>query len=375
MAQSLARQAAPPPTDAPTRRLRALQGTLRELALDALMVVAPENLRYLCGFSGSRGVLVVPARGRAELVVDGRYVLQAAQEAPGVQVRPFAGRDDALAVARSLKRAKACRVAYEAGATTVERYFHYADALSAFSLVPARDLVEAARELKGPEEIALLAAAGAATARAFEAAAAALREGVSELDVAALLGAEMGAAGADGPAFAPLVAFGERSALPHPVPTGRRLRRGDWVLVDAGAMVGGYRADCTRTFVFGEPSAAQRALWEAVAAARAAAVEAVRPGALAWAPARAARRALKAHGFGGPLAHPVGHGLGLEIHEAPFLAPDATERLEAGMALAVEPGLYRPGFGGVRLEDTFVLEAGGPRLLTPAPVALAAPLA
>lgn len=352
-------------------RLAALRETLARLELDALMIVEPENLRYLSGFTGSRGVLLVHRDAPAELVVDGRYALQAGQEAPGVRVRAFPGRDDARTVARCLARAGAVTVAYEAGATTVESYFRYADALADFSLVPARALVEEAREIKDAQELARLAAAGETTAAAFEAAVAALRTGVTERAIAEVLLAAMRERGAEGPAFAPLVAFGERSALPHPVPTERRLAPGDWVLIDAGAKVAGYRADCSRTFVYGEPTDAQRALWEAVAEAQDAAVAALRPGVPARRVAAVARAALRARGFKGPLAHPLGHGLGLGLHEAPFLAPDAPERLEAGMVLAVEPGLYRPGFGGVRLEDTLALTPAGARGLTPAPRRLA----
>lgn len=339
-------------------RRRRLAPFLADEGLDALWVTRLTNVRYLTGFSGSNGQVLLGA-GAARLFTDGRYDTQAGHEAPDVArtiyldgVPPLAG--EATAGIR--------RLGFEASHVTWTAWNRLQQWASTaeVDLVPTMGLVERLRRVKDPEELRLLRAAQEATDAAFEAVVlgGGLRTGMTERELAWSLERAMRDAGADGLAFDPIVAFGPSAAEPHHHPGDRPLARGDVVKLDFGALVAGYHADMTRTVAFGEPGPRIRELRDLVHAAQAAGIAAVRVGASLRDVDGASRAVLADAGH--PLPHGLGHGTGLDIHEDPFLRAD-DEVLAAGTVVTVEPGVYIPGLGGVRIEDMVEVTADGPR--------------
>jgi Xaa-Pro aminopeptidase len=351
--------------DAPefAARRAALAARLPELRLDALLVTALPNVRYLAGFTGSNAMLLA-FPDRALLFTDPRYAIQARNEADcPVKVSKGAIVDDLVA---ALARRRVRRLGFERSRMSFELF----DSLRAHtrlksSMEPVSGWVERLRMVKSEGEIALIRQSVETNSRAFELAARHLRPGMSESDLAAEIEYRMRKLGAEKPAFETIVAAGPRSALPHAHPSGARFKARDLVLVDMGAMQQGYASDMTRMFCFGSPVPRARRLYAAVLEAQLAALAAVRAGVEAAAVDRAARRVLRAKGFGREFVHSTGHGLGLEIHEAPRLGKKESLRLEPGMTITVEPGAYLEGFGGVRIEDTVVVTPTGCEILTP----------
>lgn len=333
--------------------------------IDALLVTRLVNLRYLTGFTGSNGAVLVSRSGAPVLAVDGRYTLQAAAAAPDLECI------EARAVAPSLvTRAAATgvrRVGIEAGHVTLALQAALDDvAGESVELVAVAPLVEPLRAVKDDAEIALLQQACAITDAAFDAVIGRLREGTTERDVAWQLAASIHDHGGDGTAFDSIVAFGANSAIPHHQPTDRALAPGDLVKVDFGALHRGYHADMTRTVVLGAPADWQRDLHSEVAAIQTACRDACRPGAIPIELDRLARKRIES--IGHPVAHGLGHGVGLEIHEDPFLTPgSAAGALTAGMTVTIEPGIYLAEQGGVRIEDAMVVTAAGSTPMTASP--------
>lgn len=339
------------------RRTR-LAERLAAADLPAALVTSLVNVRYLTGFTGSNAALLLTADGAATLATDGRYPTQAAQEAPDVAL--VVDRDVAAALA---SRAQVARLGFEEHVLTVSAY----DALRAdhaeLELVPLGRPVEALRAVKDDGELALIRQACEIGDRALADVLAQVRPGLTEREVAWALEERMRAHGADAPGFESIVAAGEHSAIPHHRPTSRELTSGDLLKLDFGAEVGGYRSDMTRTVVLGPPADWQAELHALVAEAQLAGRAAVLPGADPAAVDAAARGVLEAAGR--ELVHGLGHGLGLEIHEQPLLGPRAdAPPLAEGTALTIEPGVYLPGRGGVRIEDTLVVRPVGAEPLT-----------
>lgn len=349
------------------RRARAA-ARLAELGLDALLVTRLPNVRYLTGFTGSNGQLVL-GRDGAILLTDGRYEAQAAEESPDLERRIY--RDEAPPhLARALADLGAARVGFEREGLTYGGWQRLVEAAARTELVPAEPVVEPLRAVKDPEERARIERAQGTTDEAFERVVlAGLREGVTERELALELEVAMRRAGAEDRGFDPIVAFGEHAAEPHHRPTDRPLRRGDVVKVDMGAAVDGYRSDMTRTVTFGEPPERLREIHGLVARAQAAGIAAARPGAALREVDAAARSVIEEAGLGEAFPHGLGHGVGLEIHEAPFLRREAPagEVLPEGAIVTIEPGVYVPGLGGVRIEDMVVVTADGPTVLGRAP--------
>jgi Xaa-Pro aminopeptidase len=340
------------------------------------------NVRYLSGFTGSNAALLVFADDdEAVLATDGRYRTQAAQQAPDLEVaieracgRYLAGRAAA---------AGAQRVGFESHVVTVDAY----DALAAASgdtteLVRAAQTVEALREIKDAGEVALLRLACEAADAALTGliARGGLRPGRTELEVSRELEALMLDHGADAVSFETIVATGANSAIPHHRPTEAVLAAGDFVKIDFGALVGGYHSDMTRTFVLGKAGKAaawQLEIYELVSAAQRAGRAALEAGAKLADVDEASRRLIVDAGHGAHFGHGLGHGVGLQIHEAPGINATAAGTLRAGSVVTVEPGVYLPDRGGVRIEDTLVVADTGqalghpPELLTRFPKELA----
>lgn len=349
-------------------RRTALAAALDDVGADlALVVTGPANVRWATGFTGSNGQLVLAAE-HAWLVTDARYEGRAAVECPGLDV--VLERDWAAAAVRLAARAGVAALAFEgdhvshrAGAGLADRAGE-----AALASLAVHQLVEGLRAVKDDAELARIELACRITEDVLDAVRAAGLAGRSQREVARLL--EDGFRARDaGVAFPSIVASGPDGAVPHHEPTERLLAAGELVTIDCGALVDGYHADTTRTLAVGRlPD--DRSLVEVfdhVAAAQQAGVEAAVVGARAGDVDAACRTALEDVGLGEAFVHGTGHGVGLEIHEEPFVSRGATASLAAGTALTVEPGAYLPGRGGVRIEDTVVVTATGPRRLTSSP--------
>ena len=343
-------------------RRERLAAELRARGLDALLVTRLPNVRYLSGFTGSNGQVVVAADGRAVLLTDGRYEEQAAREAPDLERLVYRDRapvPHALDAARSLG---ASRLGFEASLAYREAR-ELEERADGLEVAPVEGVGGRLRWEKDPEELRALERAQGLTDLAFARLPDLLREGLTERELALELELEVRRAGAEALAFEPIVAFGEHAAEPHHRPCDRGLRRGDVVKVDLGARASGYHADMTRTVAFGEPPAELRELHALVARAQAAGLAALRAGATTGEVDAAARREVAEAGSGERFPHGLGHGVGLEIHEGPWLRPGGTEEVPAGAVVTVEPGVYVPGLGGVRIEDVAVVGPEGARVL------------
>jgi len=342
-----------------TRRA-ALRRALEPAGVDALLVTDLVNVRYLTGFTGSNAALLVHAGGdgRSRFCTDGRYREQSAVEVPDlprVEDRACAAR-----LAAEAGRGGVARLGFESDAVTVDAHSALVDAAGTVRLHRAPGLVQRLRAVKDESEIAALrtACAAADAALADLIAAGGLAPGRTEIEVALDLENRMRGHGAQGPSFDTIVATGANSAVPHHRPTAAVLAAGDLLKLDFGALVGGYHSDMTRTVVLGRAADWQRELYELVARAQAAGTAALAPGAPVAAVDEAARSVVREAGRGEQFLHGLGHGVGLQIHEAPALAASGTGALAAGMVLTVEPGVYLAGRGGVRIEDTLVVLDG-----------------
>lgn len=351
--------------EAHARRRARLRTQLPDVPADAALVTSLVNVRYLTGFVGSNAALLLtPERGI--LATDGRYETAARQSSPDVEL--VVERACAAALTRLAGRAGARRVAFEAHATTVEAYRALSALEGAPELVELGHQVETLRQSKDDTELAMLREACAISDRALTETIGGIAPGQTERDVARRLEACMLELGAEAVAFPTIVASGPNSAIPHHRPTGREIERGDLLKIDFGALYEGYHADCTRTFVVGaQPADWQREIYDVVRTAARAGRRALVPGAEVRDVDAAARTVVAAAGYGDFFPHGLGHGVGLEIHEAPFIGHASAGRVDARTALTVEPGIYLPDRGGVRIEDTLVVSEGQPELLTTTP--------
>ena len=356
------------------RRTR-LAARLAAGGLDALLVSDLVNVRYLSGFTGSNAALLVFSSDTDPvLVTDSRYRTQASRQAPDLEtvIERACGRHLVTRAASTGAR----RIGFESHVVTVDGFDALSDALSGHAeaeLVRASGFVEALREIKDAGEIALLRAACAAADAALAdlVGNGGLRPGRTEREVARELESLMVDHGADGRSFETIVAAGANSAVPHHRPTEAVLGRGDFVKIDFGALFEGYHSDMTRTFVLGQPAEWQREIYDVVSAAQQAGREALEVGAGLCDVDDAARRVIVDAGYGEHFGHGLGHGVGLQIHEAPGINSAAAGTLRAGSVVTVEPGVYLPDRGGVRIEDTLVVGERGPELLTRFPKDLA----
>ncbi len=341
-----------------------VRASLEDAGVDVLLVTYPTNIRYLCGFTGSNGGLLVGANERTDrLVTDFRYVSQAAAECQGIEVvvdRQVTGSLASLAAASG-----AARIGFEAEHMTVAAHTALTTTHRDLDLVATAGIVEALRTVKDDGELEALAEACRISDAALAALLPEVAVGRTERQIARRLEWLMLENGAEAVSFDTIVAGGPHSAIPHHSPTDRPLEAGDFLKIDFGALYAGYHADETRTFVVGaEPEPWQREIHALVAAAQRAGVEALRVGADVRDVDHASRSVIAAAGHGEHFGHGLGHGVGLDIHEAPMIGYSATGILGDRTPVTVEPGVYLPGRGGVRIEDTLVVRAGGPVSLT-----------
>jgi len=350
-------------------RLSGLQGSLAEAGVDAVLVSCLANVRYLTGFTGSAAQLAV-LEDQVLLTTDGRYRAQVAEQVRaagvgdlvdvvvgGVQVQ----RD---AVVDAVGRGAGRRVGLEADHVSWAGQRRWAESLPEVTLVATSGLVEKLRAVKDATEIAAMARAAAIADAALAEVLVLVAPGHSEQAVAQALDSAMRRLGAEDRAFETIVASGPNSAMPHARPTDRLIAPGDAVVVDFGATADGYRSDMTRTFLVGHPEAELAEIWALVAKAQAAGVAAVQPGVSAGEVDGTCRHIIDEAGRGDQFEHGTGHGVGLDIHEAPSVSSGSTAILVPGTVVTVEPGVYVAGLGGVRIEDTVVVTSDGCRPLT-----------
>lgn len=347
--------------DYAARRARAwTEARSRDPGASAFLITGPANVRYLTGFTGSNGALLLSA-GDPVLGTDGRYRVQAGQECPELDVLLDRQTLPAL-VGRwqgSCRDGTGDRLAVESPHLSVADYLATAAAVGGPEmLAPLAGVVEALRAAKDAGEMLLIRAACEISDAALADVIPSVRAGQTEREVARRLESAMLELGADGISFATIVGAGENSAIPHHAPSQRPLMAGDLVVIDFGAQVGGYHADETRTFVVGAPADWQLDLHGLVLSAQERARAAAIPGAALLDIDRAARDPIADAGHAEDFDHGLGHGVGLEIHEAPFLGPRAVGMLPDDSAVTVEPGVYLPGRGGVRIEDTVAISDG-----------------
>ena len=343
-----------------------MAGLLHSSRIDSLLVTHPANWFYLTGFTGESGVLVVSKKG-ARLITDGRFVVQAKEETTGVRIQQQKGTVFESA-AQAIRDAQARRVGFDAAHITVSQLQSARKASKGrLEWVPAPEVVESLRARKDAGELAVMRKAAILAGEIVEFAIGLLKPGVCEREVAADIEYQMRKRGAAGPAFETIVAFGNRAALPHARPTGKRLRKNELVVLDLGVILGHYCSDITRTVFVGRAPKRIQTWYKAVLEAQGAAIGTVREGVSCGEVDAAARRVLESYGLGHLFVHSTGHGLGLEVHEEPRVAKGQSRRLEPGNVITIEPGVYAEGIGGIRIEDDVAVHAGRTEVLTRAP--------
>ncbi|MFZ5590808.1 MAG: M24 family metallopeptidase [Bacillota bacterium] len=346
-------------------RLKNLRSAMQEAGLDALLVQVPENRYYLSAFTGSTGALLI-TDSECFFFTDFRYIEQAAQQCPHCTVVRVQERlTDQLA--EHLAGWQGRNIGFEAHHVTFQQHELMQQKVPQVNWRPVTDLVETLRLYKDREEIRLIRESVALADAAFAEILPAIRPGVSERELAWRVEAFLRQQGASGVAFPFIFASGPRGAMPHGVASERVLQEGDLLTMDFGAVVNQYCSDMTRTVAVGYCDDRQREIYQVVLVAQQAAVAAIKPGVKASDVDAAARRVIKEAGFGDYFGHGTGHGVGLAVHEAPRLSWNSEQVLQAGMVVTVEPGIYLPGWGGVRIEDMVLVTENGHEVLTASP--------
>lgn len=342
-------------------RLNRLQKRLGALGVEALLLFDMKNIRYLTGFTGSDGVCVIQSNGGV-LLVDGRYLTQAKEQVRDVEVGLF--RDKLSDLIERVLAENIRTVGFEPAVVTYEMYNRMKKLLKDVALKPVGHEVHALRSVKDETELAAMDRAITLSHEALAAVMSLIKPGVRERDVALELDFCMRKTGAEDISFPTIVASGPRAALPHAEPGMRKMEPGDAVVIDYGAVVDGYHSDETCTVFVGYAGGKMGRVYDIVKEAHDRAMESVRAGVSGRDVDRVARDIIESQGFGEFFSHGTGHGVGLEVHEAPRLSPTSEAVLEEGMVVTVEPGIYLPEQGGVRIEDMVLVEKTGCRTLT-----------
>ena len=349
-------------SDQRPRRLAALSEAILEAHLDALLLTSLPNIRYVTGFSGTSALALVTPKD-ATLITDFRYQTQASAEVGDVARVVIEPQSLWTGLWRSLPAGPAA-VGFESHILVHRDFQRLLEQGARWQWRPTLDLVETLREQKDETELALIARAARIADASLESAIGQIHGGMSELAIAGILEGALRDGGSEAFPFPTIVASGERSALPHARSSGREVGKGDFLLIDFGAVAGGYCADVTRTFVVGPATDEQREIHSIVREANERASRAIRAGMKGRDADAVARGYIEDRGFGNAFGHSLGHGIGIEVHEAPRLARTAEDSLPPHAVVTIEPGIYRPGWGGVRIEDDVFLEDGGARVLT-----------
>ncbi|WP_127534486.1 M24 family metallopeptidase [Paenibacillus kobensis] len=346
-------------------RLNRLREKLATAGIEAFLVTYSHNRKYLSGFTGSAGMLLITADD-SWLLTDFRYMTQAAEQAKGFQLVEHAAKPMET-VKQLLASRKIGKLAFEQEHVTYGEYAAWSGQLDTVQLQPVSELVEQIRLIKDETEIAVMKEAAELADRTFQFALGIIRPGISELEIALEMETFMRKGGASGPSFETIVASGERSALPHGVASERIVGTNEFVKLDFGAYYKGYCSDLTRTVVVGQASERHREIYGIVLEAQLHALANLRPGMTGREADALSRDIIARYGYGDNFGHSLGHGFGLEIHELPRLSKLSDTVLTPGMTVTVEPGIYIPGFGGVRIEDDVVITDTGIKILTASP--------
>ena len=355
-----------------TARVDSLRAALGENEIDAMLVSSPENRRYLSGFTGSAGYLLIGEAGQV-LVTDSRYTEQAERQAPSYRVEQMKAGQGWKWLPELAHDAGLRRVGFEASDISVATHSAFKKVISeheesaGVELVETSELVDKMRAVKDRDELDILTKAVDVTDIALETVAARVEPGITEDEVAWELEKSMREQGAEGLAFETIVAAGPNGALPHHLADETPLEEGHAVVIDMGAKYDGYCADLTRTIVVGEPDEKFAEVYNKVLEAQIEAEERVRPGMTGQEVDAISRDIIAEAGYGDNFGHSLGHGVGLAVHEYPRVGPTAEDPIEDGMVFTVEPGIYLSGWGGVRIEDIVVMENGRARVLSRAP--------
>jgi len=334
--------------------------------LDGILFGSLENIRYLCGFTGSDGALVL-ARKESFFLTDSRYWTQADEEVKGSQIVHYKKKMKGIFSLLSDLRLK--RIGFESAALSFSAFQFLSEKLGAGAkLVPLEDEIKNLRAVKDAHELTLIRKAIDISSNAFFHVTEILKEGVVEREVALEMECFMKRTGADALGFDIIIASGKRSALPHGKASGKRIEKGDFILIDFGSGFQGYHSDQTRTVICGSPSSEQQKVYQIVKEAHDKAMEKVRPGIPAGEVDGAARDHIRNKGYGEYFGHGTGHGIGLAVHEDPTINSENKGPVQEGMVFTIEPGIYLPDRGGVRIEDMVLVTAHGAEALTYLPI-------
>jgi len=347
-------------------RLTKLREALATEGLDAILITQPENRRYLSGFTGSAGVLLI-SQEQAIIATDFRYYEQVAREAPGFQLAKIKGGEKFVDILPELvAQVGARKVGFESAHLTVDQHKEWWEVAEGFELIPTKELVEEIRAVKDEDELDKIKQAIALADEAFAHIVGFIEPGMTERELAWELEVFMRTHGAARVAFDLIVASGANGAMPHATVSDRVIRAGEPIVIDLGAMIDGYNSDLTRTICIGQPGDKFREIYDIVLEAQQAAEGGIRPGMTGKEADDIARQIIEEAGYGDEFGHGLGHGVGLAVHEKPTLSKLSEDVLTPGMVFTVEPGIYLPGWGGVRIEDLVVMREDGVEVLTQA---------
>lgn len=348
-----------------TKRVERLRKLLEENGLEALLIASPHNRRYISGFTGSAGFVVITS-GDNYFLTDFRYREQAAKQVQGFQIVEH-GTSPIDDIRDILEKAGIGSLGFEQEHVSYGEYLQWGKTLKAIGLKPAAGLVEKLRMIKDEAELQVMQEAADLADSTFKHILGVLAPGIRESDIALEMEVYMRSHGATSSSFDTIVASGERSALPHGVASDRIIGTNEFVKLDFGAYYNGYCSDLTRTVVIGQPSDKHKEIYNIVLEAQLHALANIRPGMTGMEADALCRDIITKYGYGDNFGHSTGHGLGMEVHEAPRLSRLSDTILTPGMTVTVEPGIYVPGFGGVRIEDDIVITESGIKILTSSP--------
>nr|WP_200793454.1 Xaa-Pro peptidase family protein [Caminicella sporogenes] len=334
-----------------------------EKGLDAAVVYKPQNRRYLSGFTGTAGYVVI-TRDRNIFITDFRYVEQASKQCKGFEIIKHSNEKSLYDILNNLQIKK---LGFEEDFVTFLQYREFEEKLNNIELVPLNGIINDLRKIKTEDEIENIRKAASIADMAFKHICSVLKPGITEWEISLELENFMKRQGASGTSFESIVASGKRSALPHGVASQKIIEKGDFVTLDFGCVYNGYCSDMTRTVVIGKATERQREIYEIVLQAQKAALENIRAGITGFEVDKIARDIITNKGYGEYFGHGLGHGVGLEVHENPRLSPLGKDTLEENMVVTDEPGIYIPDFGGVRIEDLVVVKKDGCELLSKSP--------
>lgn len=344
------------------KRLKKFREIINDIGIDAMMITKKENYRYLSCFTGTCAVLLI-TKEHAVIVTDFRYEEQASDQCSGYKVVKYEGKIE-NELSKQCKELDIKSLGFEGSDVSFADYLRYKESFATVKMEPQTGIVERLRLVKDEDEIENIDCAVKIADNVFEQIINIIKPGIKESDIAAELEYIMKKSGASGASFDIIVASGFRCSMPHGVASDKKIEYGDCITLDYGAIYKGYCSDITRTVFVGKPQKELIKIYNIVLDAQKAGIESVIEGRTGKEADAAARKYIYSAGYEGRFGHGLGHGVGLEIHEAPRLSPAGEQILENGMVVTVEPGIYIPGLGGVRIEDVVVVNGTNPRILT-----------